>query len=94
MGGAVLGGKTVPWLIWLPYVVTAILTIKHSNYGKLHIVTMATPQIKQDLEPQNLSRMIRETFTPVLVQETLLLILPMLAAGFLFIMYCVQVMSC
>lgn len=47
--------------------------------------------IKQDLEPQNLSRMIRETFTPVLVQETLLLILPMLAAGFLFIMYCVQI---
>jgi len=47
--------------------------------------------IKQDLEPQNLSRMVRETFTPIMVCETLLLILPMLAAGFMFIMYCVQI---
>ena len=47
--------------------------------------------MKEDLTPRSFGVMVKETFDLVTLRQTLWLIPSMLAAGFYFTMYCVEV---
>ena len=47
--------------------------------------------MKEDLNPVTFANLIKETFSLVILKQTVWLIPSMLAAGFYFTMYCVEV---
>ena len=48
--------------------------------------------MKEDLNPMTFANLVKETFSLVILRQTLWLVPSMLAAGFYFTMYCVEVM--
>ena len=47
--------------------------------------------MKEDLNPRTFANLLKETFSLVILRQTLWLVPSMAAAGFYFTMYCVEV---